>query len=316
MKPEQVAAQEAGERLDKWMVKRFPEHSRSAIQKSIIAGQVHVNGKTVAVHTFLKEGDMVEYEIAPVSKQTTQVEPNSTVDFSVVEETPEYVVINKPAGVVMYQSSNHTEPDTLANGLLARYPEVKGVGDDPFRPGIVHRLDQHVSGLLVVARTPESYKNLHDQFEKRDVVKEYIAVVHGTVTQPSGKIDFPIARSVTEPTKMAARPHSAAGQHAGRYAEREALTEYTVDKQFQQYAVLRVRIHTGRTHQIRVHLNAIGHPIVGDEIYKPKSLKTSLHPGRVMLHAAQLSFADVSGIQHTYTTPLPPEMEELINGFV
>lgn len=304
-----ITQEEAGERLDKWLVGRFSDRSRSALQKSILAGQVLLNGKKVSTHIALKAGDSVEVDLGEAPSKKTLISPNPQVPFEVLAETPDYVVINKPTGVVMHQSDNHRASDTLANGLLARYPELSGVGEEQIRPGIVHRLDQDVSGVVIVARTQAMYDHLKEQFQSRSMVKEYVALVHGTMSQPGGTIDFPIARSVTQPTKMAAKPKGET------FGTREALTEYTVEQQFQPVALLRVRIHTGRTHQIRVHLNAIGHPIVGDEVYKPSDFKSSLQPGRVMLHAQRLTFTDLSGAPQTVEAPIPAQFQAFIERF-
>lgn len=304
-----ISLEEAGERLDKWLVGKYSDRSRSALQRSILAGQVVVNGKTVSTHLALKPGDVVQVDLAEAQPKQTLISPNPKVPFEVLVETPEYVVINKPAGVVMHQSDNHRASDTLANGLLARYPELSGIGEEQIRPGIAHRLDQDVSGVVIVARTQAMYDHLKAQFQERSMVKEYIALVHGVMSQPGGVIDFPIARSVTQPTKMAARPKGET------FGTREALTEYTVIQQFQPVALLRVRIHTGRTHQIRVHLNAIGHPIVGDQVYKPADFTSSLQPGRVMLHAELLTFSDLSGDKQTVKAPIPPEFQTYIDRF-
>lgn len=304
-----ISDAEAGERLDKFLVAQFAGRSRGFLQRLVKEGVVQVNGKTVAPHLFLKVGDVVSGEVPESSVQVIQVEANSEVTFEVLAETPDYVVINKPAGVVVHQSESHAEPDTLVNGLLARYPELIGIGDDKNRPGMVHRLDQDVSGVMVVARTAPMFTELKRQFHERTAVKEYIALVHGVMSQPSGQIDFPIARSTTQPNKMAARPsHQTDGA-------RDALTDYGVEEQFQHYSLLRVKIYTGRTHQIRVHLNAISHPIVGDEVYKPDSLRSQLKPGRVLLHAQRLTFQDLSGAAQTVEAPIPADFQTYIDKF-
>lgn len=304
-----ISDAEAGERLDKFLVTHFPGRSRGFLQKLVKDGAVQVNGKTVAPHLFLKQGDVVNGEVPEASAQLIQVVPNPNVSVEVLVETPEYIVLNKPAGLVVHQSESHREPDTLVNGLLARYPELVGLGDDKNRPGMVHRLDQDVSGVMVVARTAPMFSALKKQFQERTAVKEYVAIVHGVMSQPSGQIDFPIARSTTQPTKMAARPkHQTAGA-------RDALTDYAVEEQFQQFSLLRVKIHTGRTHQIRVHLNAISHPIVGDEIYKPDSLRSQIKPGRVLLHAQRLTFQDLAGASQTISAPIPADFQSYVERF-
>lgn len=303
----QVTAEEAGERLDKWLVKLHPDRSRSALQKLIEVGRVKVNGEQAVIHRWLKLGDQVKIDLPELVTQKLTITPNPKVALSVLAETDDYVVLNKPIGVVMHQSESHLENDTVANGLLARYPMLAHVGDDPLRPGLVHRLDQDVSGAVIVAKNAVMFDHLKQQFMERQTGKEYLALVHGVMSQSSGEIDFPIGRSLTRPTRMAARPRG--GPNQGR----EALTEYTLVTQFQHYALLSVKIHTGRTHQIRVHLNAIGHPVVGDEIYKPASLKTQVKAGRVMLHAHQLIFNDLAGETVTVEAPVPAEFQSFVD---
>lgn len=304
-----ISDAEVGERLDKFLVVHFAGRSRGFLQRLVKDGVVTVNGKTVTPHLALKAGDTVSGEVPEASTQVIKVEANPNVQFEVLVEMPEYIVINKPAGLVVHQSESHRESDTLVNGLLARFPELVGIGDDANRPGMVHRLDQDVSGVMVVGRTVPMFESLKQQFQERTAVKEYIAVVHGVMSQPSGQIDFPIARSSTQPTKMAARPkHQTDGA-------RDALTDYAVEEQFQQFSLLRVKIHTGRTHQIRVHLNAINHPIVGDEIYKPDSLRSQIKPGRVLLHAHKLTFQDLTGASQTIEAPIPADFQIYIDKF-
>lgn len=224
---------------------------------------------------------------------------------TILAETPDYIIVNKPAGIIMHQGDQHPQPDTLANALVARYPEITAVGEDPLRPGIIHRLDQDVSGVLVVARTQAMFQHLKSQWQQHLVRKHYLALVHGTMTQPDGEIKFSIARSTQQFTKMAARPDDSG---------KTAVTRYTVLKQFQRYALLDVEILTGRHHQIRVHLNAIGHPIVGEQIYKPKKFTSRLQPGRPFLHSASLSFALANGTIVGYSAPLPDVLQAILDG--
>lgn len=224
---------------------------------------------------------------------------------TILAETPDYIIVNKPAGIIVHQGQQHLNPDTLVNGLLLRYPELVGIGDDPLRPGIVHRLDQDVSGVLVVARTQMMFQHLKSQWQQHLVRKHYLALVHGRLTQPDGEIRFSIARSSQQFTKMAARPDASG---------KAAVTRYTVLKQFQRYALLDVEILTGRHHQIRVHLNAIGHPIVGEQVYKPKKFTSRLQPGRPFLHSAYLSFILPNGVMVGYSAPLPDTLQAILDG--
>lgn len=277
-----ITSEHAKERLDKFLKEHFPEISRAHLQKLIAAGNVRVNGKEVAVHHFLKTGDEVEATVE--APEELRVAANPEVQFGVIHEEPDFIVINKPAGLVVHQGEGHKAPDTLANGLLAKYPEIAKVGDDPVRPGIVHRLDAGVSGVMVVARTQDMFDHLKKQFKMHEVKKEYVAVVKGKVSPPEGVIEFPVAR---RGVRMAARPKGAEG--------RIAVTEYETLGIFKylNMTMLRIVTRTGRTHQIRVHLKAIGHPIVGDKLYS-KISKTS-ETSRLMLHARWIAFKDLTG---------------------
>lgn len=233
------------------------------------------------------------------------ISANPAIQLSVIAETPDYLVLNKPAGMVVHQAEQHPEPDTLANGLLAHYPELAVVGEDPLRPGIIHRLDQPVSGVLVVARTQAMFLHLKSQWQQHLVKKQYLALVHGKMSRTDGEINFSIARSSQQFTKMAARPDASG---------KAAVTRYTVLKQYQRYALLEVEILTGRTHQIRVHLSAIDHPVVGEQVYLPKNFKSRLQPGRLFLHAASLSFGLSDGTLVGYSAALPDDLQAILDG--
>lgn len=230
--------------------------------------------------------------------------PNPAITFPIIADTAEYVIINKPAGVVVHQSEHHPVADTVVNSLLARYPALVNVGDDLLRPGIVQRLDQAVSGVMVVAKTQAMFVYLKQQFQLHTVTKHYQALVHGRFSRPAGEIHFSLARSKQKYTKMAARPDTSG---------KPALTSYTVLKQYQHYTLLDVEIVTGRTHQIRVHLNAIGHPLIGEMVYLPKHFKSRLQPGRIFLHASQLAFTTLTGELVSFTTPLPSELQRILD---
>ncbi len=244
----------------------------------------------------------------------------------IIFENNDYLVINKPAGLVVHGGGNVKE-ETLADLLVARYPKIKTVGDDPIRPGIVHRLDKEVSGLMVIAKNQESFLNLKDQFKDRDINKEYIALVHGKTVNDFGSINFSIKRS-SEGYKMAALPLNTAdllsrrqpkerdkGNLDGFFKAREAITEYTVIKHFVNYTLLQVKIKTGRTHQIRVHFFALGHPLVGDNLYfnkKSKAQNKKINLGRIFLVANKLSFKDKDGTKQAFSLEMPTELDDFL----
>ncbi len=227
-----------------------------------------------------------------------------------VHEDAEFVVVDKPAGLVVHPAAGHPG-GTLVNGLVARYPELatlaEETGTDVTRPGIVHRLDRGTSGLLVVARTPGAFVSLVDQLRERRMTRRYRALVTGRMAAESGVIDAPVGRSATTPTRMAVSRRG-----------RPARTRYQVVQRFSRPAeatLLDVLLETGRTHQIRVHLSAIGHPVLGDDTYRRgrNFPRTSLH--RPFLHAAALSFEHpANGGQLSFETDLPADLRLLLEG--
>lgn len=229
----------------------------------------------------------------------------------IIDQSEDYIVLNKPAGLLVHGASHLKEP-TLADELLSRWPELAGIGEDPLRPGIMHRLDKSVSGLMVVARTEESFKSLKKQFQERTVKKYYTALVHGRIDRDGGEIDFPIERSV-KGSKMAAKPKTIKGEKNA--AGREAITVFKVIKPYINYTLLEVRIKTGRTHQIRVHLAAYGHPLVGDDLYGTKKTKTKnakLNLDRIFLVSHRLEFSDLQGEKKSYNIDLPDNLKKFL----
>lgn len=241
----------------------------------------------------------------------------------IIAETSDYLVINKPAGLAVHGGGNLKGP-TLADWLIGRYPTIRTVGDDPARPGLVHRLDKEVSGLMVVAKTPAAFSSLKKQFQDREIAKEYLALVHGQIAADSGHIDFPIARAKSG-YKMAALPartddllgrRQTTGRDQGNinrwFQARPAETEFTVLKRFVNYTLLQVKIKTGRTHQIRVHFFAYGHPLVGDPLYFTKKTKIQnqkINLGRIFLMANHLDFRDLAGQRQNFSLELSPELQ-------
>lgn len=303
-----ITEKEKDWRLDKFLVLKFPRLSRAFIQKTIINGQVLVNDKKISKHRFLKINDKITINFDPQEvqqKKQINLEPNKAIKLAIVFEDANYLVVDKPANLIIHPSEIHPEADTLINGLLAYLPEINNIGEDKTRPGIVHRLDKEVSGLMVIAKTQEAYLDLKKQFQQRKIYKEYLALVHGIPAHKQYTIDFNIERSKTDGRKMAAKPDSSG---------KAASTEYEVVKEFSNYALLKVIIHTGRTHQIRVHLNALGYPIVGDTIYYPKSLRTNIKLNRIFLHSHILKFKNLAGVILSYQRDLPKELKDLLAG--
>lgn len=297
-----ITSEHSKVRLDKFLTEHFPNFSRAHLQKLVKEGQVTVNSKRVTPHHFLKAGDEVKAIVEPAAE--LRVVPNPEVKLSILHEEPDFIVVNKPAGMVVHQAEGHKAPDTLANGLLARYPEIGKVGDDPVRPGIMHRLDADVSGVMVIARTQDMFDHLKRQFKVHAVEKEYVAVVQGKVSPPSGTIEFAIAR---KGAKMVARPKGAEGKMA--VTEYETI-ESTEDRppsfggRSSPYTSLQITTRTGRTHQIRVHLKAKGWPIMGDRLYGGARGQV-LGISRLLLHARKIVFADLTGKKREFTIEPP-----------
>ncbi len=280
--------------------------SRTAAATLVESGAVQVDGRVVRRRAdALAEGQRLEAEVASLAVPAAALAPEPDVALSVVLEDPDFVVVDKPAGVVVHPGAGHAT-GTLVAGLLARYPELADLaertGEDPRRPGIVHRLDLGTSGLLVVARTPRAEASLRAQLAAHEVERRYTGLAEGS-TEDRGLIDAPLGRSLRTPTKMAVRPGG-----------RESRTAYVATRRFVEptRTLLDLRLETGRTHQIRVHLAAIGHPIVNDPRYG-RARERRLVEGRCFLHARELAFAHpVSGETVRVTSPLPEDLAELL----
>ncbi len=300
---DEVPAAMAGERVDR-IVAMVTGLSRAEVAELIAAGAVLVGGEPVTARSRrLAEGDAVEVDV-PDPAEATRMEPEPDVHVPVIHADPHLLVIDKPAGLVVHPGAGQ-RTGTLVHGLLAHHPEVLGVGPDPVRPGIVHRLDKGTSGLLLVARTQEAYEALVAALAARRVHRRYRALVWGAVESPRGLIDAPIGRSLREPTRMAIDER---GKEARtRYEVRTAFTEPVVVTE------LACTLETGRTHQIRVHLRSIGHAVVGDVRYD--GARQSLPMERPFLHAEHLELAHpVTGEPLAFHSPLPADLEAVLAG--
>jgi 23S rRNA pseudouridine1911/1915/1917 synthase len=306
-----VPASLDGVRVDK-AVALVADLSRSSVDRLVEGGHVQVDGAAVTSRaTVLRLGQLLWVD--PTSAATPEGVPDAdpAIEFGVVHEDPEVVVVDKPAGLVVHPGAGH--PDgTLVNGLLARYPELAGLpaetGTDVTRPGIVHRLDRGTSGLLVVARRPDAYRALVNQLHDRRVTRRYRALVAGRVDAPSGVVDAPIGRSATTPTRMAVSRRG-----------REARTRYQVVARFSRpgdATLLDVELDSGRTHQIRVHLSAIGHPVLGDGAYRRGRTVEGLSLARPFLHAAALAFEHPAGTGRvSFESELPADLRAQLEVF-
>ena len=293
-----VDAGAAGERLDRWLAARVADVSRARLQELIEEGHVRVDGVVRKRAHRLQRGERVDVEIPPRAANELRPEP---LALTIVHEDDDVLVVDKAAGMVVHPGAGHAHA-TLAAAALAHAPAIATIGGAR-RPGIVHRLDKDTSGLLVIAKTPRAYDSLTRQLVARTVKRRYVAVVHGRMRAPSGVVDAPIGRDPRHRQRMAVLPMGKG---------KRAVTRWRVVERFPQFTHLDVSLETGRTHQIRVHLASLGHPVVGDRVYGGRSRPPLLFEG-LALHAAALSFVH-PGTQEVqdFTASVPARIEHLL----
>ncbi len=303
-----ITTENAGKRLDHFLAALHPEVSRATIQKKIKDGTVTVNGKAVMVHRFLKTNDVLVWkELAAKPSSATKKPGAAPFKLTVIDETKDWLVIDKPAGLIVHPDAK-TKEGTLIDLLVAHEPKIARVGEHPDRPGIVHRLDREVSGLMVIAKTQAAYESLVKQFSQHHVKKTYLALVHGVVSPDQGDIKFRIARS-TSKARMAARPVEEEGGKA-------AWTNFRVKERFIGATLLELEILSGRTHQIRAHMHAIQHPVIGDSLYTIRRTDRNVAAPRLMLQSVGLSFTDpTSGKEQSFHLEPVPAFQTLIDEF-
>ncbi len=305
-----VSNDQSGQRLDVILSRVIPDLSRSHFKKLINEDLVLINGNPTKPSYETRAGDLITAKIhGQGSDEALKPEP---MRLDILFEDDDLLIVNKAPGLVVHPGAGHSE-GTLVHGLLAHSPRL-AVQGSPLRPGIVHRLDKDTSGALVVAKSERAYLNLVRQFKERGVRKEYLALVYGSPSKGEGEISSLLGRDPAHRKKIAVL------QNKGR----EALSRWRIEKDWGETALLRVQIETGRTHQIRVHLSHIGHPIVGDETYggdkrRARNVKSApvsdllLGARRQMLHAVRLEFTHpVTGVTVLANAPLPEDFKELI----
>ncbi|MEA3449718.1 MAG: RNA pseudouridine synthase [Patescibacteria group bacterium] len=232
--------------------------------------------------------------------------------YILIKKTPEYLIINKPAGLLVHPSLKKESEETLVDQVIADFPEIAKIGEDPLRPGLMHRLDRLVSGLMIIARTQGSFDNLKLQFQKRTIKKYYTALVFGKIEADSGRIDFLIKRGA-KGNKMAASAKTFNSRPAR--TGRVAITDFSVLKRYINFTLLSVKLKTGRTHQIRCHFSAYGAPVAGDELYgskKSKAKNQKIGLNRIFLHAGELEFKNLQGEIKNYKIDLPEELKRCL----
>ena len=301
-----VQTSNRGDRLDRFLIKHLPEKSRAKIQELITDGFVLLNQKLTKPSYRLKGSEKIQI-LLRISPPTTTIKAEA-IPLDIVYEDSDIAVVNKEAGMVVHHGAG-VKSGTLVNALLYQLQHLSSAGGND-RPGIVHRLDKQTSGLMVVARNDFSHHHLSRQFQSREVVKRYTALVHGIVRNESGTIENPIGRDRIRRTKMSTRAK----------ISRNAHTAYRVLERFSGLTLLEVHLKTGRTHQIRVHLSSIKHPVVGDTLYGAPSKFNFSHfnfnsftPTRNFLHSSFLSFCHPKNLKLlTFSSALPEELEYLL----
>ena len=284
-----------GARLDAWLAETAPEHSRARWQALIKDGLVTVNGEKTKPNSKLRIGDCVKWTVPDPVEASPQAEE---IPLTVLFEDRDLIVINKPAGLVVHPAAGN-ETGTLVNALLHHCKDLAGIGGEK-RPGIVHRLDKDTSGIMVIAKNEAAMNALAHQFKERETEKEYLAIVRGIPAPSRGTVNTTIGRHPVHRKKMAVNVRSG----------REAVSHYEVLETFGEAALVRVKIETGRTHQIRVHMAHINHPVIGDGVY---GRSFHLKAPRQMLHAAKLSLTHPgTGKRIAFEAPLPEDMQRLL----
>jgi 23S rRNA pseudouridine1911/1915/1917 synthase len=287
---------QGGTRLDKYIAERIPELSRSRVQRLLEQKLVSIHGRVPKASYEVEAGDLITVRVPPPEPIVAKPED---IALQITYEDADIIVVDKPAGMVVHPAHGHRS-GTLVNALLAYCPDLAGIGGK-LRPGIVHRLDKDTSGLIVVAKNDAAHSHLQRQFKQRQVEKTYLALTEGCLPAAHGVIDAPIGRDPKHRKRMAVVPG----------AGREARTEYTVREFLADHSYVEARLVTGRTHQIRVHFAAIGHPLVGDRVYGYR--KQQLPVSRHFLHAARLAFSLPSTAERVeFLSELPSELAAVL----
>lgn len=295
-----VQEEQIGQRLDRFLAPILDSLSRTNIQQLIAEEAVLVKGKASKPGYALRRGDTIT-----IVRSTPFIAPtNATaheLPLDILYEDQDLLVLNKAPGMVVHPGPGHSD-DTLVNALLARYPELQGVGEDG-RPGIVHRLDKDTSGLIIIARNSRTLTALMEQMQGHTIVKRYLALVEGDVAHDQGSIDAPIGRDTRNRQQMTVTTRDS----------REARTHFRVQQRFARHTLLLLQLETGRTHQIRVHLKAIGHPVVGDPVYGSGNAPKGFTLNRQFLHAYQLQFNHpITGKLIEVEAPLPKDLQNIL----
>lgn len=301
-----VDAESAGVRLDRFLASQLPEMSRTRVQELMEQGRVLVDGAAMKPSHKVEEGSVVVVDVPPPAVPGVQSED---ISLDVLYEDEDIAVINKPAGMIVHPGAGE-DTGTLVAALLNRFGGADGLSTigGLLRPGIVHRLDKETSGAIVIARTDAAHRKLVEDFQARLVEKTYVALLHGKMKGESGSVDLPVARDLNRRARMTSR----------RREGREARTDWKVRLRFDSFTLIEANLHTGRTHQIRVHFSTLGCPVVGDTLYgapRQERIGEELLPplGRNFLHSARISFAHPrTGERMQFQAPIAPELVDYL----
>lgn len=295
-----IEAEEVGQRLDRYLTSVLTDLSRTQIQQCISTGAIQVNGRASKAGYALRAGDEVLVASTAFAPAASRARPQA-LPLDIVYEDADILIINKAPGMVVHPAPGHTG-DTLVNALLAYYPAL-ATSEAEQRPGIVHRLDRDTSGLLIVAKNARAQTALVGQLQRHEIIKHYVSLVEGVVSLDQGSIDAPIGRDPRHRQQMAITARGG----------REARTHFRVMERFGRHTLLLIQLETGRTHQIRVHLKAIGHPVVGDPTYGSGNAIRGAHLTRQFLHASRLQFTHpISAAPLTFESPLPTDLQVIL----
>jgi 23S rRNA pseudouridine1911/1915/1917 synthase len=279
--------------------------SRNSLSEAIRTKQVLLNGHMPKASTKVSAGDHVSFSHHTFKSVTPSLSTDDNLSIPIIFENRHFIIIDKPAGIAVHPASSLTIP-TVAHWIAAHFPKILSVGENPLRPGIVHRLDKDTSGLMVIAKTIESYDALKKLFHERSIIKRYLALVYGNLISSEGSIDLPLARSF-KTLKRTASERSSIG------IRRSALTFYRLLRRYEDADLLELSPKTGRTHQLRVHLAHIDHPIIGDALYAGSKLlkQHAITSSRHLLHAFSLEF-ELLGKKYSFISPLPADFRSVL----
>lgn len=292
-----VEPDEAGERIDRWLSEQDEEFSRSRVQKLLKDGAVTVNGSAVKSSYKVEDGDVIEADVPePVE---TEIIPED-IPLDILYEDEDVILVNKPKGMVVHPAPGHYS-GTLVNALMYHCKDQLSGINGELRPGIVHRIDRDTTGVLVICKNDQAHRSLAEQLKVHSINRRYYAIVSGNLKEDDGTVDSPISRHPTDRKKMC----------AGAKGGRNAVTHWHVLERFGRYTMIECKLETGRTHQIRVHMASIGHPILGDTVYGPE--KQPFHLEGQTLHAGILGFIHPrTGEYVEFSAPLPEYFEDLL----